>query len=161
MLEELRDLYAHMAWADAVHWHVVGKHEAAREDDAVRGRIHHIVKVQRAFHSLIRGEAPKFRELSDYGSLDEVHTEVVSFHEEAGGFLESADEARLGAEIEVPWFRDPVCRVSTKEAMTQVAMHSQNHRGQNATRFRELGLKPPTTDYIVWLWKDRPKPRWE
>jgi len=160
MLEELRDLYAHMAWADAVHWHVVGKHEAAREDDAVRTRIHHIVTVQRAFHSLIRGEAPEIRELSDYGSFDEVRTEVVSFHEEAAGFLESADEARLAAEIDVPWFQEPACRVSTKEAMTQVAMHSQNHRGQNATRFRELGLKSPTTDYIVWLWKGRPKPRW-
>ncbi len=161
MLEELRDLYAHMAWADAVHWHVVGKHEAARDDEAVRGRIHHIVTVQRAFHSLIRGEAPKFRELSEYESLEEVRKEVVSFHEEAAGFLESADEARLGAKIEVPWFREPAGRVSTKEAMTQVAMHSQNHRGQNATRFRELGLKAPTTDYIVWLWKERPKPRWE
>ena len=161
MLEELRDLYAHMAWADAVHWHVIGKHEVAREDDAIRERIHHIVKVQRAFHSLLRGEAPKIRELSEYDSLDEVRADVIAFHEAAAGFLESADEARLAAEIDVPWFRDPACRVSSKEAMLQVAMHSQNHRGQNATRFRELGLKAPTTDYIVWLWKNRPKPRWD
>ncbi len=161
MLDELRDLYAHMAWADAVHWHVIGKHEVAREDDAVRQRAHHIVSVHRAFHSIIRGEAPPLRELSEYGSLDEVRAEVISFHEEAASFLESADEARLTPEIEVPWFRNPPCRISTKEAMTQVTMHSQNHRGQNATRFRELGLKSPTTDYIVWLWKDRPKPRWD
>jgi uncharacterized damage-inducible protein DinB len=39
-------------------------------------------------------------------------------------------------------------------------MHSHFHRGQNATRLRELGGEPPTTDYIFWLWKGRPKPVW-
>jgi uncharacterized damage-inducible protein DinB len=39
-------------------------------------------------------------------------------------------------------------------------MHSHYHRGQNATRLRELGGTPPTTDYIVWLWKGRPQPAW-
>jgi uncharacterized damage-inducible protein DinB len=39
-------------------------------------------------------------------------------------------------------------------------MHSQHHRGQNATRLRELGGEPPMTDLIVWYWKGRPGPRW-
>ena len=39
-------------------------------------------------------------------------------------------------------------------------MHSQHHRAQNATRLRELGGKPPTTDLIVWYWKGRPAPHW-
>jgi len=51
MLDELRGLYAHMAWADAVHWHVIAQHEVAQEDEAIRERVHHIVTVQRAFHS--------------------------------------------------------------------------------------------------------------
>ena len=35
-------------------------------------------------------------------------------------------------------------------------MHSHYHRGQNATRLRELGGEPPMTDLIVWYWKGRP-----
>jgi len=45
------------------------------------------------------------------------------------------------------------------EALTQMAMHSQWHRGQNATRLRELGAQPPTVDLIAWYWKGRPSAR--
>ena len=38
----------------------------------------------------------------------------------------------------------------------QCVMHSQYHRGQNATRLRELGGSPPITDYILWLYKSKP-----
>ncbi|MBL8232675.1 MAG: hypothetical protein JNL98_29525 [Bryobacterales bacterium] len=44
---------------------------------------------------------------------------------------------------------------SLAEAWMQVVMHSQNHRGQCLTRLRELGAKPPTLDYILWLKRQR------
>ena len=34
------------------------------------------------------------------------------------------------------------------------------HRGQNATRLRELGGEPPLTDFVAWLWKGRPDGKW-
>jgi uncharacterized damage-inducible protein DinB len=34
--------------------------------------------------------------------------------------------------------------------LLQALMHSQHHRGQNASRMRELGVKPPMTDYVIW-----------
>jgi len=55
---------------------------------------------------------------------------------------------------------DAPTKISIGEALTQAAMHSHYHRGQNATRLRELGGEPPMTDYIVWLWKGRPQPAW-
>ena len=45
------------------------------------------------------------------------------------------------------------------EGLTQIFMHSQNHRGQCLTRLRENGAKPPTLDYILWA-RDRPAPAW-
>jgi uncharacterized damage-inducible protein DinB len=39
-------------------------------------------------------------------------------------------------------------------------MHSHYHRGQNATRLRELGGTPPNTDLIVWYWKGQPESEW-
>jgi uncharacterized damage-inducible protein DinB len=40
-------------------------------------------------------------------------------------------------------------------------MHSHYHRGQNATRLRELGGDPPGTDLITWIWKGRPAASWQ
>jgi uncharacterized damage-inducible protein DinB len=45
--------------------------------------------------------------------------------------------------------------------MYQVVPHSQHHRGQNATRLRELGGRMPMTDDIVWVLKGRSAPVWK
>ena len=47
------------------------------------------------------------------------------------------------------------------EALMQAAMHSHYHRGQNATRLRELGGAPPGTDFIEWLRQGQPAAQWE
>ena len=61
--------------------------------------------------------------------------------------------------VEIPWFQ-PTLKISRRQALTQAAMHSHYHRGQNATRFRELGGVPPTTDFILWLHKGQPPAEW-
>jgi len=42
------------------------------------------------------------------------------------------------------------------ESMLQVFLHTQHHRGQVCLRMRELGVVPPTVDFILWLWSGRP-----
>src|SRR5262245_11071784 len=37
----LTDLYGHQAWADAQHWRAIGAHRPARDDRAIRRRLHH------------------------------------------------------------------------------------------------------------------------
>lgn len=57
-----------------------------------------------------------------------------------------ADE-RLGERVQMPWFqKDPPFSITVAEALMQAMMHSQWHRGQNATRLRELGGEPPTVE---------------
>ena len=68
--------------------------------------------------------------------------------------------SRLDEYIDIPWFKDPPLSITVTEALTQCAMHSHYHRGQNATRLRELGGEPPLTDLIGWYWKGRPAPVW-
>jgi uncharacterized damage-inducible protein DinB len=53
----------------------------------------------------------------------------------------------------MPWI--PGARPTLAEALMQVVMHSQNHRGQCLSRLRELGAAPPTLDFIRWV-RDRP-----
>ncbi len=160
MSDMLRDLFGHQAWADAVHWHALEKLPPALEDDAMRERLHHIYLVQRSFLAIARGEAPGLTKLSDFPTMAALRDDVRRYHDEARVLLPAISPARLADTVLIPWFKDPPCRITVCEALQQSVMHSQYHRGQNATRLRELGGKPPVTDFIVWLWKGRPEPRW-
>lgn len=59
-------------------------------------------------------------------------------------------DTQLVEKVAIPWFKDPPLTLTVGEALTQCALHSQWHRGQNATRLREIGGSPPAVDLIVW-----------
>ena len=63
----------------------------------------------------------------------------------------SADAVELISTVVGGPRKDPALTITVGEALTQCAMHSQWHRGQNATRLRELGGHPPMVDLIVWF----------
>jgi uncharacterized damage-inducible protein DinB len=66
---------------------------------------------------------------------------------------------QLGESVDVPWFKS--LQITRGQAFMQAAMHSHYHRGQNATRLREIGGVPPAVDFIVWLRDGQPSARWE
>ena len=159
----LRDLYGHQEWADAEHWRAIGAHPAAREDPAIRRRLHHIHMVQRAF-LWVAGERKTAFAVSnpaDFISFDDLRAYAREYHDDVRPFLERVSDARLAETVTIPWFKDPPLTITIGEALTQCAMHSHYHRGQNATRLRELGGEPPATDLIVWFWKGRPPGAWQ
>jgi uncharacterized damage-inducible protein DinB len=157
------DLLAHQAWADAEHWRALGAHPSAQDDPALRNRLHHLHLVQRAFTWTVGDRSTPFE-----GSKPEdfpTFAALMSFAREGhAGFdrlLPGLTESRLREKVAIPWFKDPPLTLTVGEALTQCAMHSQWHRGQNATRLRELGITPPTIDLIVWYWKGRPARAWD
>lgn len=158
----LRDLYGHQVWADAEHFRAIGAHPAARDDKAIRVRLHHIALVQRAFLWMVgdRQEAFVITKAEDYSSFDAVRAYACEHHGRLGAAIAALTEHRLAESIVVPWFNDPPLSLSVAEALMQGALHSHYHRAQNATRLRELGGEPPPIDYIVWLWKGRPEADW-
>jgi uncharacterized damage-inducible protein DinB len=79
---------------------------------------------------------------------------------EMAAMLGALDDDRLAEMVEVPWFRPPL-KISVRHALMQAAMHSHYHRGQNATRLRELGGVPPGTDFIEWLRQGQPAAQWD
>ena len=85
----------------------------------------------------------------------------IDFNEEALRYTGPEESLRpiLEELIEIPWFTPPVT-VSRRHALTHAAMHSHYHRGQNATRLRELGGAPPMTDFIIWLRNGQPSAPW-
>jgi len=159
--ELLRDLYGHQEWADALHWAAFAAHPVALQDPKLRERLHHIHLVQRAFLAVARRTGPPAKpRLEDFASLDELKAEARRTHEDARRFVEEAGDDALAARISLPWFKDPPLEISLAQALHQCAMHSHYHRGQNATRLKELGGSPPLSDLIVWWWKGRPPALW-
>lgn len=159
----LDDLYHHQAWADGEHWRAIAAHEPARSDKAIHDRLHHIHFVQHAFLWIAKrgGAGFRFTKPEDFPALDDLIRYARGYYDEIFPLIARLTDADLAATIDVPWFKDPPLAITLEEALTQAAMHSHYHRGQNATRLRELGGEPPMTDYIVWLWKGRPAAEWQ
>ncbi len=158
----LRDLYEHQAWADAEHWRAIEKHPPAREDAAIRRRLHHLHLVQRLFIWAVGDRATEFAfsQPEDFETFNDLKAFARESHALVDQFLSSVTDSRLSESVTFSWFKDPPLTITVTEALTQCAMHSQWHRGQNATRLRELGGEPPTVDLIVWYWKGRPEADW-
>jgi len=158
----LDELYAHQEWADAEHWRAFEAHPAALGDKAIRERLLHIHQVQHAFLWVAgpRTSEFAFKKLEDFPSMADLKQYAQQGLEEMNELLKKTVQDRMEEVIEVPWFKPPV-KISRRHGLTQAAMHSHYHRGQNATRLRELGGAPPTTDFIVWLQKGQPKGQWK
>lgn len=160
MLGFLRDLLTHAEWANAVFFHTWGK-SPARDHEEMRRRIDHIIGVQQGFLSILQGEPPGFPPDGPPSSFDDLKTRARSCHAGLRDFAAGLDEARLSQTVRVPWFPEPPCVITVAEALVQVAMHTQHHRGQCMTRLRDLGGEPKNVDWIIWLWKQKPAGRWD
>jgi len=162
MTSYLEELYAHQEWADAEHWRAFEAHPPALDDKAIRERLLHIHLVQHAFLSITgpRTEAFTNRKLEEFQTISDLKQYARQGLSGLNALVSSLDGENAEKVIEVIWFRPPA-KISIRQALTQAAMHSHYHRGQNATRLRELGGVPPTTDFILCLHKGQPAARWE
>jgi uncharacterized damage-inducible protein DinB len=162
MSSYLDELYAHQEWADAEHWRAFEAHPPALKDKAIRERLHHIHLVQHAFLWITGPQSEPFdsRKLEEFSSIFDLKNYAQEGLQHLNEFVKSLDPTHAELIIEIPWFRPPA-KISIRQALTQAAMHSHYHRGQNATRLRELGSVPPMTDFIAWLHKGQPLPQWE
>ncbi len=158
----LRDFYGHQVWADAEHWRAIEAHPPAAQDPAIKNRLHHIHVVQRAFLWAVGDRTAGFviTQADDFRSLADLKCYAREYHHDVNRFLDAVTDGRLGDQIVIPWFKDPPLSITVTEALTQCALHSHYHRGQNATRLREVGGAPPGIDLIVWYWQNRPAPAW-
>jgi uncharacterized damage-inducible protein DinB len=160
MLTFLRDLLAHAEWANAVYFHIWGT-SPARDHEELRRRVGHIVGVQQGFLSILRGESPGRPPDGPPPSFDDLKTRAVTGHAGLRDFALALDAEGLARTVGIPWFPDPPCVITVADALVQVAMHTQHHRGQCMTRLKDFGGEPKNVDWIIWLWKQKPAARWD
>ena len=160
MLTYLRELMDYVEWANAVFFHAWGG-SPARDHEEMRQRVGHIIGVQQGFLSILRGDEPGRPPSGPPDSIDALKARARTCHEGLRAFAASLDEEAMARTVRIPWFPDPPCVITVSEAMIQVAMHSQHHRGQCMTRLKDLGGEPKNVDWIIWLWKQKPRGRWD
>lgn len=159
MLDFLRDLLAHADWADAMFCHAWGK-SSARDHEEMRRRFGHIVGVQQGFLSVLRGEAPGGPPGGPPQTFAELQARAETVHSRFREYLANLKPGELARTVRIPWFPEPPCVITIAEALVQVAMHTQHHRGQCMTRLKDFGGEPVNVDWIIWLWRQKPLGRW-
>jgi uncharacterized damage-inducible protein DinB len=163
-LAECRALMGHAEWAESLVWQAVLA--LPQEDAELQAKLYHLHMVQWAYLHIWRGEAVKPRELGTFATRQALCGWAREYYRDLPSYLAGLSGPNLGREVLFPWADRLVQRfgkarpTTWTESLLQVAMHSGYHRGQVARRLRELGVEPPLTDFIAWIWLDRPAADW-
>ena len=156
----------HMEWADALMWKSVHAVPAAQHDERLIALLHHLHLVQWIYLSIWRREMPAITDPKSYENARAVMEWARPYYAKAAAFIESLDEEALAQVVEFPWADQIAQRygaagpATMRETFAQILLHTTYHRAQVATRVRELGGEPALTDYIAWIWMNRPPAPW-
>jgi uncharacterized damage-inducible protein DinB len=163
---ELRDLVTHMEWADGQTWRVIRHLPAAQFDDRMRWLCHHSHLVQSIYLQAWRGDPFQLTELKAYPDLTSIEAWARPYYALVSIFADTVDESTFDQPVDFPWSAMIVEKfgkalpATLSESVWQVLSHSTYHRGQLATRIRELGGEPPLVDFLYWVWAGKPAPEW-
>ena len=164
-LERIRQLAAHMEWADAKVWSAILAAQEARDDRPLRDKLRHLHETQQQYLSMWTGQPPRSAE--EGASLAAVYEWAQAFYAPARGFLGATDAAAMAGTVagvfaeRMEHYLGPAQgTVTLADTVVQVVTHTTHHRGQVMTRLREIGGEPPLVDYVIWLWSGTPAAAW-
>ena len=152
MIEMLQSLWAHLTWADTVIMKLAASQQGAWSDEEIRKILNHLAGVEYFFLSLFQGRPLDLERMKNVAAnIEEMERQFEQAHADGAAYVARLTDAELARTLEFPVpamkdFHPPV-----RDALMQVIMHSEHHRGQVAMRLRMMGHKPPITDYITWV----------
>jgi uncharacterized damage-inducible protein DinB len=152
-LEMLKELARHQAWADAEQWKALHANPKLLQDAEIRKRLNHIANANEMLQTLARGEALDMARFKDRESVEALEAALSKANQ---ALFDTLDSAQLDKMVQLPRGPKGPFEAPAGVLLLQALMHSQHHRGQNASRMRELGVTAPTTDYVVWYALGRP-----
>jgi uncharacterized damage-inducible protein DinB len=156
---EVRELFAYDAWANALVFEAAAGlseeqlvHSLASSFPSVGGTLAHMVGAEWVWLRRWLGESPGgFPDWVVKPVLADLRARLSAVEQECETFVASLCDGDLGRVVSYrnlagQAFSDPLDGL-----IRHVVNHSTYHRGQVATQLRQLGLKPPSTDLIVFL----------
>ncbi len=153
-VDYLRELYEHNAWANGkvfVQATQVPVEQAAAAPWEGVASLHdtlaHVVGAERFWAARWRGEErPAHAELKAIAETEALWEETAAATRQ---FLAGLDDAALDRRIESSARSGPSLSVGV--ALTQVLLHSVQHRSEAAALLTEYGHSPGSLDYVVFL----------
>jgi uncharacterized damage-inducible protein DinB len=149
----LQQLVRHQAWADAAHWKLLHDNPTLLEDVEIRKRMNHMLTALRALTGLAQGIAPDASQSNEIEAPDQLEAAMAKAHAD---LVEVLDRLDLGKMVPFPRGPQGPWEAPAGVVVLQAITHGQHHRGQNASRMRQLGATPPLTDFVIWYALARP-----
>ncbi len=128
----LRQLYAHMEWADASVWSEALKVDRASDDQRLRDKLHHLHETQQAYVSMWTGQPSRSAEDGD--SLAAIYAQAQAFYPAAGRFLAATDEQALASR----------CRAPSPNACSSTSGLHEARSHSGTPRFRSCRIRHTT-----------------
>jgi uncharacterized damage-inducible protein DinB len=132
-------------------------------DAKIADTLHHIHQVQHIFWQAWTRAQFVVRERKEFAAIEDIVAWGVEARRGVLSFIEQVSAGELAQEMRMPWAgffeqqaKQPAGVHTMGESVLQVFLHTQHHRGQVCMRMREVGVVPPTIDFILWLWAGRP-----
>lgn len=153
MIEYLRRLFEHLAWADGRVLEVVLDTQDA---EALR-LLSHLLASEVVWYARI--ETGQSRHLKIWPTLSPAQCADLS-RENARAYRKMVDDLSpedLEREVVYRNSKGTEYRTALADILLHVAMHGTYHRGQVALRLRDAGHEPVNTDYITFV-REGPRP---
>jgi uncharacterized damage-inducible protein DinB len=107
----------------------------------------------RMLTALARGETPDLSGMRDIEPTDQLEAALDKANVE---LIEALNTVDLQKMIALPRGPQGPWEAPAGVLLLQAITRSQHHRGQNASRMRQLGAIPPMTDFVIWYALGRP-----
>ena len=155
---EVRELFAYDAWANALVFETAaGLSEEQLADSvassfpSVVGTLAHMVGAEWVWLRRWLGESPEgFPDWVAKPVLADLRARLAAVEQEREAFVAGLSDGELGRIVSYRNLAGQVFADPLGGLIRHVVNHSTYHRGQVATQLRQLGLKPPSTDLIVF-----------
>jgi uncharacterized damage-inducible protein DinB len=158
-VDDIRTLYSFNQWATN---RLV---EAARRLDAgefvrdlgtsygsVRGTLVHTMWAEWIWLRRWRGESPRRQfDERDYPDLETIQSRWQEIDDDRRDFIGALTPERLRTRLAYENLQGQRWEYPLVQMMQHVVNHSSYHRGQVVTLLRQLGQKPPSTDFLVYF----------
>ncbi|WP_435008602.1 DinB family protein [Tundrisphaera lichenicola] len=165
MTDDLATLFAYNRWADARVLEACRSVPADRYAAEVapgwaslRSTIVHMAGAAQIWAKRFHGETSmKFYEESDLPTLDEAAQLLASAQDR----LESLVAGQTPETLEAPFtyrnMRGITASAPLWAALRHVVNHATYHRGQVASKLKQLGVEPPVTDFVFYAIEQTPQ----
>jgi uncharacterized damage-inducible protein DinB len=154
---EISELYAYNRWANARTLEACAslsagelEREVGGSFGTVLGTLTHLIGAEWAWLERWQGRSPRALP-TGFAGLEDLRTRLAEVETGQKRVLETLTPARLAEEISYVNFAGATYTYALGDMLVHVVNHGTYHRGQVATLLRQLGKKPLSTDYLLYL----------